>query len=159
MTVHHHERSERRWPTVRAPIGHAVVDLMAQADDHLADASSAPTAGERYRLAHLAALRSAAAVLAAQPPDAGARRRRRRGPRSVWVELPLVAPDLSEWAAYFAGTAAKREAVEAGIRGAVEPAEADELLRHSETFRGVAAAHLGLPYQAPLAGSVSRMVS
>lgn len=159
-TVESQHRAERRWPTVRAPIGHAVVDLMAQVDDHLAEASGAPTAGERFRSAHLAALRSAAAVLAARPPDAAAvRRRRRRGPRSVWSELPDAAPALTEWATYFAGNAAKREAIEAGITHAVTPAEADDALRQSETFRGLVSVHLGLPYQAPLAGSVARMVS
>lgn len=164
MTVRHHthpdQHTDRRWPTVRAPIGHAVVDLMAQADDHLAEASGEPTAGERFRSAHLAALRSAAAVLAAQAPDASAaRRRRRRGPRSVWVELPDIAPALAEWATYFAGTAAKREALEAGITAAVDAAEADDVLRQAETFRGLVSVYLGLPYQAPLAGSIARMVS
>jgi hypothetical protein len=164
MTVRQHPRSQQRtdprWPAVRAPIGHAVVDLIHQADDHLAEAFGAPTVAQRFRSAHLAALRSAAAVLAAQAPDASAaRRRRRRGPRSVWVELPEVAPALGEWAAYFVGTAAKREAVEAGITTAVDAADADDLLRQAETFRGLVSVFLGLPYQAPLAGSLARLVS
>lgn len=159
MTAQHHPRSVRRRPAARAPIGHAVVDLLAQADDHLADASTAPTPAERFRSAHLAALRSAAAVLAAQAPGTRGKRRRGHGPRSAWTQLPDMAPALVEWAAYFAGTAAQREAVEAGITGAVTPAEADDILRQSERFRFLVADHVGVPYRAPFPAPVERMVS
>lgn len=158
MTINR-ARVERVRSVPRAPVGHAAVDLVAQADVHLAEAFVAATSADRFRDAHLAALRSAAAVLAAQSVHPGTGRRRRRGPRNVWTDLPDAAPDLAAWATYFAGTASKREAVEAGITAAVDAAEANDLLGHVESFRGLIGDQLGLPYQAPLAGSVERMVS
>ena len=158
MTINH-TRVEPAPAAPRAPVGHAVVDLVAQSDVHLADAFIAATPADRFRNAHLAALRSAAAVLAAQPAHPGTGGRRRRGPRNVWTDLPDAAPDLGEWATYFAGTASKREAVEAGLSSAVGAEEAHDLLEHVESFRGIIGHRLGLPYQAPLAGSVERMVS
>ena len=67
-------------------------------------------ATERYAAAHLAALRTAAAVLAVRTRPAAHQR-----PRNVWVLLPQVAPELTEWAAFFAAGAGKRAAAEAGL--------------------------------------------
>lgn len=87
-------------------------------------------AGQRYVLAHLAALRAAAAVLAARARP-GTRRSR---PVSVWVLLAQVAPEFEEWARFFAAGAAKRAAAEAGITHAVSLREADDLLRDAQAF-------------------------
>ncbi len=86
---------------------------------------------ERYALAHLAALRTAAAVLAcrARPAPPG----RRSRPTSAWVLLTQVAPELGEWATFFASGARKRAAAEAGLP-AVSGREADDLLRDAEAF-------------------------
>jgi ABC-type sugar transport system substrate-binding protein len=104
-------------------------DLLAAAQRGLVEATYAETADERYVGAHLSALRSAAAVLAARAQPAKSRARL----RSVWAVLPAVAPEFTEWAQFFAASAAKRSAAEAGLR-VVTQREADDLLRDAETF-------------------------
>jgi hypothetical protein len=133
----------------------ASVDLLAVARHGLAEAATARTATERYAAAHLAALRAAAAVLAARARPATARRGPRSArPRSVWVVLPQVAPELGEWAAFFAAGAGKRAAAEAGLPGAVTVREADDLLRDAASFLALVEATLGIPHQSafPLVG-------
>ncbi len=121
--------------------------LLALARRGLAEACDAATAGERYAAAHLAALRVAAAVLAcrARPTVDPAAAPRRSRPTSAWVLLAAVAPELGEWAAFFAAGAAKRAAAEAGLPSAVTPREADDLVREVEAFLAVVEASLGLP--------------
>ena len=110
----------------------------------LAEAAVAATAGERYAAAHLAALRAAAAVLACRArPDTGSSRRRR--PTSAWVLLADVAPELAEWAAFFAAGARKRAAAEAGLPSAVTAREADDLVRDVASFLDVVEQALALP--------------
>jgi hypothetical protein len=120
-------------------------ELLALSRHGILEASAPGTAGQRYATAHLAALRAAAAVLAARArPAVGPRRRR---PASVWVLLAAVAPELAEWAAFFAVGAAKRAAAEAGIPRVVTAREADDLLRDAERFLAVVETTLGLPHQ------------
>ena len=97
---------------------------------------------ERYAQAHLAALRAAAAVLACRARPAPARRTR---PTSAWVLLIQVAPELGEWAQFFASGARKRAAAEAGLPSAVTPREADDLVREVEAFLTMVEGSLGLP--------------
>lgn len=132
--------------TIARPVPVASHELLGTARRGLVVAATAPTPGERYAAAHLAALRAAAAVLAARARPLG----RRGGPRSVWVVLPQVAPELAEWAAFFAAGAGKRAAVEAGLTRAVQPREADDLLRDAATFVALVETTLGLPHQAAL---------
>ncbi|MDQ1695092.1 MAG: hypothetical protein QOJ03_445 [Frankiaceae bacterium] len=115
--------------------------LLATSRSALREAARAESPGERYATAHLAALRAAAAVLAARarPSDARARR-----PTSAWVLLAGIAPELGEWAAYFAAGADKRAAALAGLRTAVTAREADDLLRDSRTFLALVETTLGL---------------
>lgn len=143
---------------LRPPMGHAALDLLDHARMCLAEASSVTTANERFAAAHLAALRAAAAVLATRAQPAGRGRstaRRSHGPRNVWELLPAVAPELTEWSAFFGANAAKRAAAQAGLHSAVSAREADDLLRDSEAFLGLVCVMLGLPYQEPLSGSVA----
>jgi hypothetical protein len=120
----------------------AVLSLLRTARQGLAEAEAETDAGTRYIGAHLAALRAAAAIVAARgEPGTGARRRR---PRSVWELLPQVEPALAEWAAFFAASAAKRAAAEAGLPRAATAREADDLLRDASTFLMVAERALGL---------------
>jgi hypothetical protein len=116
-------------------------DLLADARRLAAQATLARPAGERYALAHLAALRAAAAVLADR---AMAKPGRRGRPASVWQLLAMVTPELEEWAAFFAAGAAKRAAAEAGLP-AVDARDADALVLQAESFLGVVEAALGLP--------------
>ncbi|GAB3428148.1 SAV_6107 family HEPN domain-containing protein [Flindersiella endophytica] len=123
-----------------APLGHGVYSALDRARLTLHEAELADTAEERYALAHVAALRMAAAVLAARP-----RLMPRRGPRNAWSVLTKVAPELGDWAAFFAAGAAKRAAAEARIPGAVTNPEADDLLRDAERFLLVIERVLELP--------------
>jgi hypothetical protein len=117
------------------------LSLLRTARQGLAEAESEGDPGTRYICAHLAALRAAAAIVAARgEPGSGARRRR---PRSVWELLPQVEPALAEWAAFFAASAAKRAAAEAGLPRAATAGEAEDLLRDASTFVGVAERALG----------------
>ena len=52
----------------------------------------------------------------------------------MWPLLGDVAPELAEWAAYFASCSATRAAAEAGIERLVSTRDADDLLRQSEQF-------------------------
>ena len=118
----------------------------------LLEAAAAPHPVDRFAAAHLAALRAAAAVLACRArPAAGTGRRSR--PTSAWVLLAAVAPELGEWAEFFAAGARKRAAAEAGVPGAVTRREADDLLRDVETFLAVVETTLGLVHQPLLATS------
>jgi hypothetical protein len=114
--------------------------LLNQAHAVLADAARAADAGERFRLAHLSALRTAAAVSAQRGRPAATRRRL----MSVWVLLERVAPEHREWADYFAAGAPIRAAVEAGAVSAVSPRAADDQLRSAAEFLGLVENSLGL---------------
>ena len=95
----------------------------------------------RYACAHVAALRAAAALLAARARPAPARRRPQK---NAWVLLAEVAPELAEWATFFAAGAAKRAAAEAGSTRAVTEREADDLVRDADRFLAVVEQALGL---------------
>lgn len=125
-----------------APLPTSVDDLLASARHGIAEAATASSPPERYAAAHLSALRAAAAVIAARArPESHAGRRVR--PLSAWVLLAAVAPELAEWAAFFASGARKRAAAEAGLPGSVTAREADDLLRDAETFLAVVETKLG----------------
>lgn len=128
-------------------------ELLTLARRGLEEAAEIRTDGMRYATAHLAALRAAAAVLAARATPAAPGRRSRV--MSVWSLLVLVAPELSEWAAYFAAGASRRAAAEAGIPRVVSAREADDLLRSAEQFIGVVEVGLGFSYQPLLEGLAS----
>ncbi|MEU6170665.1 SAV_6107 family HEPN domain-containing protein [Streptantibioticus parmotrematis] len=126
----------------------AALDLLAQARAGLDEAETLTTPNERYATAHLAALRTTAAVLAVKGrPDNTPRKRQRI--RSAWEVLPEVAPELAEWSALFASGAERRARAEAGIPGAVDAREADDLIRATGMFVRIVERLLGL--QAPLA--------
>jgi hypothetical protein len=108
--------------------------LLALARRGLAEATATTAPGMRYSLAHLAALRAAAAVLSCRAVAAGTQRGR---PKSAWVLLAGVAPELTEWSQFFAAGAQKRAAAEAGLAGVVTPREADDLLRDAQSFLAV----------------------
>ncbi|MFN2563070.1 MAG: SAV_6107 family HEPN domain-containing protein [Jatrophihabitans sp.] len=123
-------------PTARG----TAFSLLAQARTVLADAGQTTEAGERFRLAHLSALRTAAAVSAQRGRPASARRRL----MNVWVLLERVAPEHAEWAAYFAAGASVRVAIEAGAVSAVSARAADDQLRAASEFLSLVEDSLGL---------------
>ena len=135
--------------SVFRPAPRAAVDLLASARRSLTEASIAPTPGERYAAAHLAALRAAAAVLAARSRPSAKRAR----VRSVWVVLPQVAVEFTEWAAFFASGAGKRAAAEAGL-SCVSHREADDLVREADAFVARVAHSLGIAHQPSMADAL-----
>ena len=135
----------RTTTVVPGLLQHAQAQL-TRARSGLVEAALATSAGERYVAAHLAALRAAAAVLAARTRPTT----RRGAPPSVWTMLATVAPELHEWAAFFAAGASRRADAEAGIPGAVGAREADDLLRDAETFLALVETTLGLDHQQSL---------
>jgi HEPN superfamily protein len=127
-------------------------ELLRLARQGLDEAAVTSQDGLRYATAHLAALRAAAAVLAVRAqPMPGARNRL----TSVWALLIRVAPDLGEWAGFFAAGAAKRAAAEAGIPRVVTARDADDLLRAAEQFTAVVEVSLGLAHQPTLVGAAA----
>ena len=117
--------------------------LLALARRGLVEAGAAATPGERYAAAHLSALRVAAAVLACRArPETGPVRR--GSPTSAWVLLSSVAPELAEWAGFFAAGATKRANAEAGLPSAVTAREADDLVRDAEAFLRMVEGSIGL---------------
>ena len=70
------------------------------------------------------------------PPGPGRPPARRRPQKNAWVLLAEVAPELGEWAGFFAAGAAKRAAAEAGSTRAVTEREADDLVRDADRFLG-----------------------
>ncbi|WP_110181609.1 SAV_6107 family HEPN domain-containing protein [Nocardioides solisilvae] len=114
---------------------------LARAAESLQEAMLARDVPSRYACAHVAALRAAAALLAARAhPAPGGRRRQ----KNAWVLLAEVAPELSEWATFFAAGAGKRAAAEAGSTRAVNEREADDLVRDADRFLAVVESTLGL---------------
>ncbi|HEU4332458.1 MAG TPA: SAV_6107 family HEPN domain-containing protein [Lapillicoccus sp.] len=149
----------------RAPVASTSLDLLDRSRASLLLACRTGDAGERYVEAHLGALRAAAALLAARslpgaaPTGSGRAIRAsttRSRPRSVWELLPRVAPELTEWAAFFAASARRRAAVERG--GRITARESDDLLRQAENFLEIVQGLLGLPVDDTLA-PISRYVA
>jgi hypothetical protein len=120
---------------------------LARAAESLSEAIASSEVPTRYACAHVAALRAAAALLAARARPEPARRRPQR---NAWVLLAEVAPELAEWAQFFAAGASKRAAAEAGSTRAVTEREADDLVRDADRFLGVVEQALGLVPHAPV---------
>ncbi|MEK6441148.1 SAV_6107 family HEPN domain-containing protein [Pseudonocardia sp. T1-2H] len=119
--------------TLHAPVPPAALGLLRQASECIAEGHRNPDPLLRYPAAYLAALRAGASVLAVR-----ARPKPRRGAsRSVWQLLGEVAPELGEWAAFFAACSGTRAAAEAGIERLVSRRDADDLLRQAEQFVGI----------------------
>lgn len=104
----------------------------------LAAAELAEQPAQRYLGAHLAALRVAAVVLACRAASTRSGSR----PRDVWQVLAEAAPEYAEWAGFFASSALKRRAVQAGAVALVSAREADDLLRDVRLFHDQVARRL-----------------
>ncbi|GGD18623.1 SAV_6107 family HEPN domain-containing protein [Nocardioides daphniae] len=123
----------------------ATHSYLTRATTSLREAVTAPDVPTRYACAHVAALRAAAALLAARALPTPSRRRQ----KNAWVLLAEVAPELTEWATFFAAGASKRAAAEAGSLRAATEREADDLVRDADRFLAVVESALGLMPHAP----------
>lgn len=112
----------------------------------LQEAITARDVPTRYACAHVSALRAAAALLAARARPSPRGRRQ----KNAWVLLAEVAPELTEWARFFAAGATKRAAAEAGSTRAVSEREADDLVRDADRFLAVVEQVLGLVPHVPV---------
>lgn len=109
--------------------------LLRQAECGLTAAELEADPAERFTQAYLSALRAAAAMLAHR----GRPHRGRSRPTSVWTLLSAVAPELREWAAFFAACSSTRAAVQAGRIRLVSARSADDLVRQAGQFIGLIA--------------------
>jgi hypothetical protein len=123
-------RTSRGAPRPPAPSwrGPAARELIARARQELAAATDATDPAERFRRAHLAALRIGASVLAERRVTVRGR------PRPVWELVEREAPELERWAAYFAAGAALRAAIESGREPVVAPDVAEAELAMATRF-------------------------
>jgi hypothetical protein len=107
-------------------------DDLRRARSSLAEAELARRPSDRYMAAHLAALRVVAIVLSHRAPSTVGRSTGR--PQNAWRMLAEVAPELAEWAAFFAATQGKRDAIRAGATSIVSAREADDLVIDARAF-------------------------
>ena len=70
--------------------------------------------------------------------------------------LPMVAPELSEWAAFYADSGRRQGAIEAGVL-TVTCREADDMVRQSECFLEVVRGVLHLPVVEPVGNELVAM--
>jgi HEPN superfamily protein len=120
----------------------ATHSYLERSAESLREAITCGDVPRRYALAHVAALRATAALLAARAAPMPVQKRRQK---NAWVLLAEVAPELREWATFFASGAAKR----AGSRRAVTEREADDLVRDADRFLAVVETSLGLTGHVP----------
>ncbi|CAN5361118.1 MAG: hypothetical protein H0V13_09410 [Nocardioidaceae bacterium] len=111
---------------------HEAARSLDRAEQALSEARVEPYADRRYVTAHVAALRATAAVLVVRTRPQSMHRQ-----SNAWVLLERVAPELAEWATFFAAGAPKRAAAEAGHVHAVSNRDADDLVRDVEIFLGI----------------------
>ena len=119
------------------PSAASTLELVERARADLLEACHSRDVAERYRQSRLGAMRAAAALVSARSRGA-----RVSGPQSLWDLVPAAAPELTEWAEFFA--VATAHPGHSG-RAAVTAREADDLLRQAETFIGLVCRSLGLP--------------
>ena len=135
-------------PYVLPATTHSYLERSAASLREAIVATEVPT---RYACAHVAALRATAALLSARAHPAPTRRKPQK---NAWVLLAEVAPELSEWAGFFASGAAKRAAAETGSSRAVTSREADDLIREADRFLAVVERTLGLAPHVPFEGQI-----
>jgi SAV_6107-like HEPN len=129
-------QTARAAPTQTAA---STLDLLERSRHSLLEACHSREVSQRYLQAQLAALRAAAALVAARSGPSG-----QPGPRSLWDLVSSVAPELTEWAGFFAVSTRRRAHIEGGQR-VVSARDADDLIRQAETFVDLVCRTLGLP--------------
>jgi len=125
----------------------ATHSYLERSAESLREAITCSDVPQRYALAHVSALRATAALLAARAQPLPVAKRRQK---NAWVLLTEIAPEFSEWAAFFSAGAQKRSAAEAGSRRSVTEREADDLVRDADRFLGLVETALGLTEHASI---------
>lgn len=128
-----------------APPSALSVECLHRAAGTLREAMISTDPGQRYALAHVAALQATAGLLGSRARPSGRSARQ----RNAWVLLERVAPEFADWARYFAAGAAKRAAAEAGSRSAVSQREADDLVRAADDYLALVESALGMAAHLP----------
>lgn len=113
-----------------APASPGALSLLAQARRDLLDAEWEAEPAQKFATAYLSALRAAAAMLALR----GRPHRQRAKPTSAWTLLGQIAPELAEWAVFFAAFSSTNAAVQSGITRVVSQRTADDLVRQTGQF-------------------------
>ncbi|HEX3650438.1 MAG TPA: SAV_6107 family HEPN domain-containing protein [Pseudonocardiaceae bacterium] len=129
------DRRHPAMPSAPLPHGGSAAALVRQARAGVAEAQQEPDPAQRFATAYLAALRAAAAMLALR----GRPHRGRARPASAWVLLTRMAPELAEWAAFFASCSSTRAAILAGVTRRVTQRSADDLVRQAAQFTDLVA--------------------
>lgn len=129
----------------------SALELVERSRADLLQASHSRGIAQRYQHSQLAAMRAAAALVSARAVPTGQAR-----PRSLWDLLPSVAPELTEWAGFFAAVTSRHPSLAGSVPavpGQITAREADDLLRQAETFVELVCRALGLP-MTPVHGDV-----
>ncbi|WP_203566903.1 SAV_6107 family HEPN domain-containing protein [Aestuariimicrobium ganziense] len=113
--------------TERTAADRLLVDL-TQVRALVVEAELVEAAGHRYVAAHQAAVRAADLVLRARTGRGVA-----PGVIDPWVLVARYAPELGEWASFFAATSVRRRLIGQG-RAHATTREADDLVRDAERF-------------------------
>jgi hypothetical protein len=119
--------------------------LVRQARAGVVEAQHEADPAQRFAIAYLAALRAAAAMLALR----GRPHRGRARPASAWVLLTRLAPELAEWAAFFASCSSTRAAILAGMTRHVTQRTADDLVRQAAQFADLVAGAVAAAQTSP----------
>ncbi len=141
------ERPVHRPGAHRPPTSPAA--LIGQAWADLAESRRETDPNQRFAVAYLAALRGAAAMLALR----GRPHRGRARPTSAWVLLANLAPELDEWALFFASSSATRAAVQAGVTRLVTQRAADDMTRQTAQFLDLIATAISTAGTTPVPAS------
>lgn len=119
----------------RRPASPEAASLLTQAWHGLADAAREITPSDRFIASYLSALRAGAAILVAK----GRPHRRAAKPQSTWTLLASAAPEVAQWAEYFAARSTLHAAAQSGLTRRVGAVATEELRHRAEEFVALAA--------------------
>lgn len=105
--------------------------LLRRAHAELDSAHTSTSPQERFVLAHMAALRGAAAALATSGGTIGSKRRK---VQSAWVQLAELSPEWLPWVEYYSASAITRAEIESGQQRELQSSQAREAVRAASQF-------------------------
>lgn len=93
----------------------------------IAEDETQGTIEQRYSRAYMAALGGVVQVMRLRPMDGGYE-------FGIWSQLMARAPELEDYAVYYAACSGRRDACEAGLVGAVSPDDTKHILVETRKF-------------------------